>query len=208
MPIEIVCAGCGQTLRVADEHAGKMARCPQCGTVAPVPAPVPPLAPPIQLQPASAGANPFAAPPASPLPSPFAQPGPSQPLNGTASPFEPSAVPLNPYAAPTTLYPSAATNGRVHRGGAVLTFGILGLVMLPFGLMCCLPLGVLPLGFGITAWVMGGSDLRAMRDGQMDPSGRSLTLTGMILGIVATSLFALVVILFVVLMVASNARQF
>jgi phage FluMu protein Com len=37
MPIELNCAGCGQLLRVADEHAGKKARCPACGTIADVP---------------------------------------------------------------------------------------------------------------------------------------------------------------------------
>ena len=37
MPIEMSCTGCGQTLRVADEHAGKKARCPACGTIAEVP---------------------------------------------------------------------------------------------------------------------------------------------------------------------------
>ncbi len=33
MAIESNCVGCGQLLRVADEHRGKQARCPSCGTV-------------------------------------------------------------------------------------------------------------------------------------------------------------------------------
>lgn len=33
MAIESVCTGCGQKLSVADEHAGKKARCPACGQV-------------------------------------------------------------------------------------------------------------------------------------------------------------------------------
>lgn len=33
MAIESVCSGCGQKLSVADEHAGKKARCPACGQV-------------------------------------------------------------------------------------------------------------------------------------------------------------------------------
>ena len=33
MPIQSICSGCGQTLRVADEHMGKLAKCPSCGTV-------------------------------------------------------------------------------------------------------------------------------------------------------------------------------
>lgn len=37
MPIELNCSGCQRRLRVADEHAGKQARCPQCGAVMAVP---------------------------------------------------------------------------------------------------------------------------------------------------------------------------
>ena len=33
MPIQSTCSGCGQILRVADEHFGKLAKCPSCGTV-------------------------------------------------------------------------------------------------------------------------------------------------------------------------------
>ncbi|MFO7906527.1 MAG: GYF domain-containing protein [Planctomycetota bacterium] len=38
MPIETICEGCARRLRVPDEHAGKKARCPQCGTIYIVPA--------------------------------------------------------------------------------------------------------------------------------------------------------------------------
>jgi hypothetical protein len=37
MPIEFGCSGCRNQLRVADEHAGKDARCPQCGAINRVP---------------------------------------------------------------------------------------------------------------------------------------------------------------------------
>lgn len=37
MPIETICEGCARRLRVPDEHAGKKARCPQCGTIYIVP---------------------------------------------------------------------------------------------------------------------------------------------------------------------------
>jgi hypothetical protein len=39
MPIETTCQTCGQRLRVADEHAGKAARCPNCQTIYTVPHP-------------------------------------------------------------------------------------------------------------------------------------------------------------------------
>ncbi len=37
MAIETECQGCGKRLRVADEHAGKLAKCPQCQAVYTVP---------------------------------------------------------------------------------------------------------------------------------------------------------------------------
>jgi len=39
MPIETICQGCSRRLRVGDEHAGKKARCPQCGMIYVVPHP-------------------------------------------------------------------------------------------------------------------------------------------------------------------------
>lgn len=41
MPIETICQGCSKKLRVADEHAGKQARCPGCGNIYVVPQPTP-----------------------------------------------------------------------------------------------------------------------------------------------------------------------
>jgi phage FluMu protein Com len=37
MAIETTCQGCGQRLRVADEHAGKKARCPHCQAINQIP---------------------------------------------------------------------------------------------------------------------------------------------------------------------------
>jgi hypothetical protein len=39
MAIETICQGCSKKLRVADEHAGKQARCPACGMIYTVPNP-------------------------------------------------------------------------------------------------------------------------------------------------------------------------
>jgi phage FluMu protein Com len=39
MTIDIQCTGCSRQLRVADEHAGKSARCPECQTIVAVPHP-------------------------------------------------------------------------------------------------------------------------------------------------------------------------
>jgi hypothetical protein len=45
MAIETTCQNCQKTLRVADEHAGKQARCPACGTIYKVPSAAPAQAP-------------------------------------------------------------------------------------------------------------------------------------------------------------------
>lgn len=73
---------------------------------------------------------------------------------------------------------------KPHRGAVILTFGILGLVI------CQL--------FGIAAWAMGQNDLREMDRGYMDPTGRDLTNTGRILGMVGVGMMitSLIVFLF------------
>ena len=71
---------------------------------------------------------------------------------------------------------------KAHRGVMLLVFGILGI-------LCCVI-------FGILAWVMGSSDLKAMAEGKMDPSGESLTKAGKILGIIGCA-FAILSIIWV-----------
>jgi len=72
----------------------------------------------------------------------------------------------------TPPVPPTATALKRHRGGAILTLGILGLLV-------CAPLG-------IAAWVMGNTDLREMDAGLMDPTGRDTTQGGRICGMIAT----------------------
>jgi hypothetical protein len=105
---------------------------------------------------------------------------------------QPDVTP-NPYAPPNFL---SGAYVQPHRGGVVLAVGILGLcfVLLTF---CCLPLGLGALPLGIAAWVLGAADLKKMDLGSMDPSGRSLTRTGMVLGIV-TDVLIVVWVLFLV----------
>ena len=73
---------------------------------------------------------------------------------------------------------------KPHRGTMILVFGILGVI-------CCII-------FAILAWVMGSGDLKAMAEGQMDPSGEGMTKVGKILGMVgcALGILSLVWILF------------
>lgn len=72
---------------------------------------------------------------------------------------------------------------KPHRGTLILVLGILGLII-------CQPVG-------IAAWVMGNADLKQIAAGTMDPEGKSLTQIGKILGIIATVLLLLGVIVFI-----------
>lgn len=88
-------------------------------------------------------------------------------------------------------------SGRLvpHRGGMILTFGILGLLL-------CGPFTAIP------AWIMGSGDLAQIDARRMDPSGRGLTQAGYILGIIGTSLFGVGVVIWLIVFVilASNVR--
>ncbi|MEC8989294.1 MAG: GYF domain-containing protein [Verrucomicrobiota bacterium] len=61
-----------------------------------------------------------------------------------------------------------------HRGVLILTFGILGVA-------CCFP-------FGIAAWVMGNNDMKQIKAGTMDPTGKGTTNAGKICGIIGTAI--------------------
>jgi len=60
----------------------------------------------------------------------------------------------------------------------------------------CAIVGVFTIVTGPMAWIMGSSDLRAIRSGRMDPEGESMTRVGQILGMVATILLVVVLPLF------------
>jgi hypothetical protein len=171
MAIETICTGCARKLRVGDEHAGKKARCPSCGTIYNVPASSFAQQPEARVEQPEAGS--FGYPPPSPG---------GAPVEG-----------VNPFArdpdtpAPGTSFPHIQTGStryqRPHRGGVVLALGIMSL--------CC-NICLIP---GISALVMGQADLSEMNAGRMDPRGRSMTQVGMVLGVIGTILGVLGVII-------------
>lgn len=77
-------------------------------------------------------------------------------------------------------------NVEPHRGGAILTFGILSLFTIPFV-------------FGPMAWIMGNADLRKMREGWMDREGQSLTDAGRICGMIATIFLVIIPLILLLL---------
>jgi len=78
---------------------------------------------------------------------------------------------------------------RPHRGGIVLTLGIvslIGWILLPcLGVLA--PVGLVGLfTLAISAWILGTRDLRAIRAGGADASGRQILESGRLCGILAT----------------------
>jgi hypothetical protein len=73
-----------------------------------------------------------------------------------------------------------------HRGGLVLTLGVLSLVSISIS---CFPLGVV---LGVIAWVLGQGDLRKINAGMMDPEGQSSTYAGWMCGIIGAALNGLI----------------
>ena len=99
------------------------------------------------------------------------------------SPFQTSAE------APREYGPSAPVRATMvaHRGTLILVLAIAGF-------FCCWPCS-------LVAWIIGHYDLRQMDAGTMDPSGRSTTQTGKIIGMIGVIIGCLVVITMAVIAV-------
>jgi hypothetical protein len=81
-----------------------------------------------------------------------------------------------------------------HRGGLILTLGVIGLVASLIHVFA-----IIGLPLSIAAWVMGQGDLKLMETRQMDPQGMSNTQAGKVCGIIGTvfgCLWALLLLLF------------
>ncbi|MBI1903634.1 MAG: hypothetical protein HYS13_21235 [Planctomycetia bacterium] len=185
MSIAVRCRVCGQQFAVEGQAAGTAARCPACGTSNEVPA----------------GAGTFDA-------QTFGA--------GTLDPAPAQPPAFNPYQAPATgdapvrVLPPGV---RPHRGGTVMAMGIVSCSVAAIGAIICSLLLLVSLPLGIVSWIMARNDLREMAAGTMDVSGRGQTMTGMITGIIATALSALVLfvmlaifVLYAVIIAASAAR--
>ncbi len=101
-----------------------------------------------------------------------------QAVQASPNPFsDVSGDNANPYSAPTSVGPTMRPRRhRPHRGGLILTLGIIGIA-------CCVVCAPI-------AWAMGQTDMREIRSGVMDPAGRGLTQAGMVLGIIGTVILA------------------
>jgi predicted Zn finger-like uncharacterized protein len=173
MPIQINCPSCSSTLRVTNDLLGSPVKCPRCATVFTANEPEE----------------------RRPEPPPVAREAYREEASRPRRPDDEDAPRSSRRRDEDEDYDDWPRRSRYvrtqpHRGVAVLILGIVSLV----GLMFCGPAALV----GIAAWVMGHHDLRAMREGRMDDSGRGLTMAGYVMGIIGT---VLVVLAFVVVIV-------
>ncbi len=115
----------------------------------------------------------------------------------------------NPYASPQSASGQTGTMNaylKPHRGGLILTFGILSLLSCMFSLLCSV-FGFVGFGFSISAWIMANADLREIRGGTMDPSGEGQTSVGRILSIIHIVLSVVLFLIGIVFLVVVIALE-
>jgi predicted Zn finger-like uncharacterized protein len=162
MPETIQCPQCRRALQIQEAHLGKRVRCPSCQTV-------------------------FEA-------VPVARPAPDVPVAEgrvrSVSEWEVSEGPGRRRREPPQDDFSRLRDDNEllpHRGGMILVWGILSIVL------SCAPLiGAI---FGGLALNWAGTDLGRMRRKTMDPSGRGQTRAGQVCGTIGLILSALFLIL-------------
>lgn len=98
---------------------------------------------------------------------------------------------------------AAPQHAVAHRGGLILTMGIMAIVC---------NFAMIP---GILAWILGRADLKQMRAGYMDRTGEGITQAGMIMGIIMTvmggigvllMILYIIVVIFVVVLSAAAGQ--
>lgn len=198
MSIVTTCPGCGRTLQVEVEHAGKQARCPACNEIYTIPASSP------QVPTNDDDGCWHMRTPEGQTYGPvdkaelnsWVQEGRVTAdclLSSERQPAWVQADAVYPDLRPVRTSPRLATQQpapryiQPHRGVLVLILGILSWATL----LCPI--------FGICAWVMGSADLREMRAGRMDSSGMSLTHAGQVIGMVHAMILIVVIVLAVFL---------
>lgn len=201
----ISCPSCQRKLQVPQEYFGRTVQCPECkqmfaaGPARPA-APQPASPPPLSEAGAPQGGAAWDEPePKRPSSAERSQQGDDEDDDRPRRQDDERA-PRRRFADDEDDYAERPRRRYVapHRGGLVLTFGILGLIP------------CLGLIFGPLAWILGSADLAQIRAGVMDPDGDGLTQAGRILGIISTCLHTFIVggCCLLAIIGAANARPF
>lgn len=134
-----------------------------------------------------------------PAPDPYEIIEPHADANTHSSPpLDPAMMAPPAFTTPTTptppVIPGPIAISKSHNGGVILTLGILSLTS-SFATFCCILIPFASIGMGIAAAIWATSDLRAINQGTMDPSGRSAVGAGRICGIIGIVIACLFLVL-------------
>ncbi len=232
MSIESNCPGCSTQLRVGEEHAGRQARCPQCGVVYTVPQPEEtqldaphstqypsPSRPPqtrASAQTTAASASWYLQTPEGQTYGPVAQ----AEMDRWTSEGRVSADCLirdsdtAPWRSAAEVYPTLAiVSPAVSPFAAQPTAAASTVYVEPHRAGVVFVLGLLswviscPV-LSVVAWVMGTNDLKKMEAGRMDREGLGLTQAGRILGMISAILWIVGLSIFLLVMVLISLARF
>jgi hypothetical protein len=190
MPELIRCTACGRQLQLPESLIGQAVQCPSCQAtfVASVGGHAPP--PPAAYQPPTAPGYPPAPEPRRPPRDDHGRDPHRRDEYGYPDDYDQHG--------PRGYRRPGGYGGAPHRGGAVLTLGILSLV---FSL--CPIVGFI---LGIIALTQGSSDLTAMDSGHMDPEGRGSTVAGRTCGLIGLILSGVFFLLGMMRLMARGIR--
>jgi hypothetical protein len=169
----ISCPSCQRKVQVPETLAGQDVQCPTCGAT--FVAQIPGAAPPSQSPPAD-NWDVTAERPAS-----WSDRPPPDYRRGYDDQRRGYDDQRGDYGRPPDDYGRSVNYRRrdmmPHRGGMILTLGLLGILLCPLT--------------SPFAWVMGNTDLVEIRNQRMDPDGEGLTQAGRILGIIGSIILIL-----------------
>jgi hypothetical protein len=177
MPVFVGCPSCGIKLSVPENLLGRKVRCASCSTMFEAKEEPPP---PPRREPTADDRLWDEPPPHSSAPYPDSPPR----RDWDDRPRRPSHY--DDYD--DFGHPPMRRDQVPHRGGLILTLGIVSIIAGSLGFCCSGMTAAIALPTGLCAWLMGQADLRLMDHGTMDLDGRSNTHGGYICGIVGTVL--------------------
>jgi hypothetical protein len=192
MPETIRCVHCDAPLRLPEQFIGKEVRCPSCRRAFTARLPATSPAPPSRPEPETEHDE--------------ERPSARKPRDADDRPSRrrPRDDGEEDEDYPRSRRPRVRRPGRRYskgdRSGVILALGIISVV---FVLISCIgavvvyivPIGIVGLGTGIAAWLMGRKDLEDIRNGERDPSGEGMTNAGFICGIIGALVNGLIVLI-------------
>lgn len=177
MPEVIACPSCQRKLHVPETLVGQAVQCPTCTTTFQAKAGAPEAMP-------WRSSTPDLPAPSAKAPATAPAPAPELPLRSRRRAYDDDDEDDYEYRRPSRRRRRKRYDYEPHRGTLIMVLGILSFF-------------VVPLVMGPIAWILGHMDMAAIRAGRMDPEGESQTNAGRICGMIATILWATILLLYV-----------